>query len=654
MPTRSPTARLIPQLRRAVLASPDAGPTDGRLLAEFVRAGDQDAFAALVRRHGSMVLGVCRRVVGNAHDADDAFQATFLVLARRAGSVRPRERVGNWLYGVAYRTALKARAVRARRRVRESQVDPMPHPQAPTRDVWPDLLPVLDAELARLPDRLRLPVVLCDLEGRTQREVARQLGLPPATLANRLASARRTLAKRLTDRGVTLSGGALAAVVSANAARASVPPTLAASAVQAAGLVAAGGAWAGAVPAQVVRLSEGVIRMMVLSKLKPAVVAVVVACAGGLGVLPALRAADEPAGQQPAAGAKADPTKPGLGPSLTDEEFLRRVCVDLRGTLPSDVEMTYFTADPDPAKRRKVVGWLTEPGGREVGARIPANLLFGEGVAQTHEGRLLWSKLALKTSNPPHWLTTRLADPEASAAPQAYLELFNPVAPPGAVAELAYFTDDPAVWFLDVGDGQPRNVVDWLPDQRYALTYTARFTDTDEEFLKRVCQDVRGGPPTRVEQEYFLADQGPKKREKLLDTFLKDPAVARKLGDEWKQKMLGADKQRAVYRLKLAKQQTLYLHRLAYTNRLWALKDAKRPGRLDALLDQLLDGKRTDDQVLDALSAAVLGRLPTESERKLILADVGKQQDKPAAWRGVLTTLAGTEEAKKHAEELKK
>ncbi|HVK15674.1 MAG TPA: sigma-70 family RNA polymerase sigma factor, partial [Fimbriiglobus sp.] len=178
MPTRPPTARLIPTLRRAVLASPDAGPTDGQLLAEFVQAADADAFAALVSRHGPMVLGVCRRLAGNPHDADDAFQAVFVVLARRAGSVRPREQVGNWLYGVAYRTALKARAVRARRRVRESQVDPMPHPQVPPPDVWSDLRPVIDAELARLPDRLRLPVVLCDLEGRAQREVARQLGLP--------------------------------------------------------------------------------------------------------------------------------------------------------------------------------------------------------------------------------------------------------------------------------------------------------------------------------------------------------------------------------------------------------------------------------------------------------------------------------------------
>src|SRR5436305_4819772 len=160
--------------------------------------------------------------------ADDAFQAVFLVLARRASSVRPREQVGNWLYGVAYRTALKARTVLARRRSREKQVDVMPEPTAPAAaaPAWTDLQPVIDEELARLPDKLRLPVVLCDLEGRPQREVARQLGLPPATLANRLTSARRTLAKRLTDRGVALSGGALAAALTANAADAAVPHAL--------------------------------------------------------------------------------------------------------------------------------------------------------------------------------------------------------------------------------------------------------------------------------------------------------------------------------------------------------------------------------------------------------------------------------------------
>ncbi|MDB5307235.1 MAG: hypothetical protein JWO38_1437, partial [Gemmataceae bacterium] len=203
--------RLLPALRRVVRARETADRTDGQLLTAFVHDRDPDAFAVLVRRHGPMVLGVCRRVVGDAHAAEDAFQAVFLVLARRAAAVRPREQVGNWLYGVAYRTALKARMVLARRRSREKQVDVMPEPPAPPpADPWADLHPVIDEELARLPDKLRLPVVLCDLEGRTQRAVAKHLGVAPATLATRLASARRLLAGRLTRRGVTLSGGALA------------------------------------------------------------------------------------------------------------------------------------------------------------------------------------------------------------------------------------------------------------------------------------------------------------------------------------------------------------------------------------------------------------------------------------------------------------
>jgi RNA polymerase sigma factor (sigma-70 family) len=187
----------------------EEGPADADLLGAFVRSRDPAAFEALVRRHGPMVLGVCRRILGH-HDAEDAFQATFLVLARRAAAVVPRERLASWLYGVAYRTALEGRRMAARRRAREA---PLAESVQPTVDSGPttaDLSALLDRELSRLPDRLRLPVVLCDLEGRTRRQVARQLGIPDGTLSNRLATARRLLAKRLASRGVSLPAAGLA------------------------------------------------------------------------------------------------------------------------------------------------------------------------------------------------------------------------------------------------------------------------------------------------------------------------------------------------------------------------------------------------------------------------------------------------------------
>ena len=143
----------------------DGPPTDDRpddeLVAAFVRSRDPGAFEQLVRRHGPMVLGVCRRVLGNLHDAEDAFQATFLVLARRAATVQPRDRVGNWLYGVAYRTALEARRMAARRQAHEARAParPVPGPATPATD-WSALL---DEELNRLPEQYRSLVVLCDL-----------------------------------------------------------------------------------------------------------------------------------------------------------------------------------------------------------------------------------------------------------------------------------------------------------------------------------------------------------------------------------------------------------------------------------------------------------------------------------------------------------
>src|SRR5262245_37708928 len=170
---------------------------DGPLLARFVACRDEAAFAALVRRHGPLVLGVCRRVLRHAQDAEDAFQATFLVLVRKAASIVPRERGANWIYGVAHQTALKARATAARRKGRERQVTGMPEPAVAEQDHWRDLQPLLDEELSRLPDKYRSVIVLCDLEGKSRKETARQLGCPEGTVAGRLARARAMLAKRL-------------------------------------------------------------------------------------------------------------------------------------------------------------------------------------------------------------------------------------------------------------------------------------------------------------------------------------------------------------------------------------------------------------------------------------------------------------------------
>src|SRR5262245_40688819 len=214
--TMSPMAELIQQLRRTILLRDGAELTDGQLLEAYLSHHDEAALAALVQRHGPMVWGVCRRVLGNYHDAEDAFQATFLVLVRKAASVTPREMVANWLHGVAHQTALKARATVSTRRGRERQVVEMPVPAVAEPARWDELLPVLDEELSRLPDNYRAVVVLCDLEGKTRKEAARQLGIPEGTVGGWVARARAMLAKRLTRRGVTLSGGALTTILSHN------------------------------------------------------------------------------------------------------------------------------------------------------------------------------------------------------------------------------------------------------------------------------------------------------------------------------------------------------------------------------------------------------------------------------------------------------
>jgi RNA polymerase sigma factor (sigma-70 family) len=236
----------------------DRGVEDGQLVDLFVQHRDEAAFAALLLRHGPMVLGVCRRVLGHYHDAEDAFQATFLILARKAASVQPPDQVGHWLYGVAHRTALAARRAAARRCAKETMA--VPRKSETAADDRAGLGEVLDKELAGLPPAYREVIVLCDLEDRGRKEVAALLGCPEGTVASRLARARQALARRLARHG------------------------LAASTVRGAMMFAAGKA-AGAVPARVTALAEGVIRAMFTKRMTQVGLLVLVALlAAGVGL----------------------------------------------------------------------------------------------------------------------------------------------------------------------------------------------------------------------------------------------------------------------------------------------------------------------------------------------------------------------------------
>jgi RNA polymerase sigma factor (sigma-70 family) len=266
---------------------------DRELLERFLARRDEAAFAALLRRHGPMVLSVCRRVLGNVHDAEEAFQAVWMVLARKAAAVRRRELLASWLHGVAYRAAREARRATVRRHARERLAA---RPEAVSPDSPADLREVLDVELSRLPEKYRIAVVLCDLEGASYREAARRLGWPEGTLAGRLSRARALLAARLARRGLPLSTAGLALAL-ASPADGRVSAALATSAIRASTLSAAGQATPQAVSVTAFSLMQGVLRTMWLTKLKVVVgVGLVVAGVGlGMALVPVPAAADRPA-----------------------------------------------------------------------------------------------------------------------------------------------------------------------------------------------------------------------------------------------------------------------------------------------------------------------------------------------------------------------
>jgi RNA polymerase sigma factor (sigma-70 family) len=370
--TASRASTGIAKLVRALRTQGGADQSDGQLLSQFLVRRDEAAFAALVRRHGPMVFAVCRRVLGNVADAEDAFQATFLVLVRNAAALSARAVLGDWLHGVARRTALSARRACARRRAKEQA---MARSDVACEAIENDWLPLLDEELRRLPENYRLPIVLCDLEGKTRQEAAARLGWPEGTVAGRLARGRELLARRLLRHGGAVSSSALAVALAQNAASACISEALVHSTTRAANVFAAGtGAATAVISARVAALTEGVVRAMFLAKLKTTT------CALALTILVALASAAlmPGSGQSPAAGAATAPqaagdAKPGADPQklvrqLGSSDFGERQAADQAlaklGAPAADAVRAGMT-DADPEIRRRCTAlwpclWQTE------------------------------------------------------------------------------------------------------------------------------------------------------------------------------------------------------------------------------------------------------------------------------------------------------
>jgi RNA polymerase sigma factor (sigma-70 family) len=254
---------VIPHLVRLVSRNAE-GMSDAQLLQVFARDNDQVAFTAIVERHGRLVLSVCRHVLGHVQDAEDAFQATFLVLARKAPSIEKQSSLASWLYGVAYRMCIKAKRGAARRRAHEKNAGTPAATETPDELTWREAQAILDEEINRLPDKYRAPLVLCCLDGRSRMEAAEQLGVKEGTLSSRLAAARKRLQDRLALRGVTLATVLAAASLTTTA----VSAALAQQTVQAAAGFAAGQAVAGLVPAPALLLAQGALKAMILTKVK--------------------------------------------------------------------------------------------------------------------------------------------------------------------------------------------------------------------------------------------------------------------------------------------------------------------------------------------------------------------------------------------------
>jgi RNA polymerase sigma factor (sigma-70 family) len=443
-------------------------PTDRHLLGCFATRQDEQAFAALVRRHGAMVLGVCRRVLGHAQDAEDAFQATFLVLAQKAGSARWQESVGPWLHAAAYRIALRARTSAVRRRAREQALRIAKPGTMPRASEWA-LGSILDEELQHLPEKYRAPLVLCYLEGQAQASAADQLSCSKATLNRRLAEGRERLRTKLVRRG--LSAGMVAVGLAPGAATAAVHPLLAASTVQVATLAAASKELGG-ISATVLTLAGGAVQAMTGTKVKLGVALfVALSLLAGTGFLAHKTLAARPQQQEDDATASSAPDDPPSGENrpagadaLPEGALARLGSIRLRqdGGIPSlafSPDGKTLVTGTSNAAAAGVTVWDVSSG--KVIRKLEGGIAGARDLTFSADGKTLLACGTVRAGNNPRLSAIQSAEVATGKklhqvnledAPAAFLAVFA-LSPDGKTIA---WTDKTSITLLDAATGKKR------------------------------------------------------------------------------------------------------------------------------------------------------------------------------------------------------
>jgi RNA polymerase sigma factor (sigma-70 family) len=691
---KPPLDTVVRHLRRVTTAPPGPVPTDAELLERFVRQGDAAAFELLVWRHQRLVFGVCRRVLRDLNDAEDAFQATFLALVRKAGSISKHQALAGWLYQVAYRTACRASADVARRRAQ-----PLGEVAAAPADL-DDLGPLLDREVQRLPAKYREPLILCYLEGKTYDEAARQLGWPKGTLSTRLTRARELMRAQLTRRGLALSAAALATALGEQAANAAAPGTLIAATVQA---ILPGGD----VSPTVAALTQGVLQAMFWTKVKIALgvtlTLAVLATAGAL-LLPSLAPTAQAARQEIR---KEDP------PAQRDQDW------QLRATWKAAGEVTALAISPD-GKRVAAGGgdqppvrqWDLETGAErttlQVGLRLLKTLTFaadgksliiggghdGGGSAvlvDLQAGKVLYrfqaetTVLYAQTSADAKHLVTingagklHLFDIPTGKELRTVLLMEGPnpwvaVAPTMKMVALAKIGGGGIV-LVDPNTGNVVRLFKGFDGEVGPLAFSQ-----DGKALAAAI-----GPKGKLTSHVLVWDST---NEKKLVTLKTDQGAVLGVAFSPDGKTLataGRDNTIGLWDAATGKQITLLRGHDApvtavlfspdgrvlisggsdRTVRLWGLgkadaaPKAEQPAvvgdRLAMLVKTLVKLQKTDAQIIEALCLATLARLPTEVEMQVMAKHVAGRKDREEAFTDVLWALTNSQEFHTNVEALRK